>query len=90
VALVGRKRTTTGWLAPAARENDPPDTTLNGAPTAALPDKVELVVFLTVNVRSTVVPTVMVPKAVVLVGDTLSEPRAAAEAADEHALWLPF
>ena len=43
VALVGLKRTTTDWLAPAARENELPDTTLNGAATAVPPDTVELV-----------------------------------------------
>jgi hypothetical protein len=89
-ALVGLKRTTTDWVAPAARENEVPDTTLNGAPTAVPPDTVEPVMFLTVNVRSTVVPTVTVPKDVVLVGDTLREPRAAAETAGEHALSLPL
>jgi hypothetical protein len=87
--LVGRKRTTTAWLAPPARVKDPPETMLNGAPTLALPDTVALVVFWTVNGRSSTAPSRMLPNATAPVGETLIAPRAAALATAEHPLSFP-
>jgi hypothetical protein len=44
-AAVGWKRTTTFWVAPGASENDPPEAIRYGAPTLALPDQDEALVF---------------------------------------------
>jgi hypothetical protein len=86
---VGRNRTTTFWLAPAARVKEPPETIWNGDPTLAPPDTLDPEVFCTVNVRSTVLPVPILPKLTVPDGDTLTAARATALTADEHALSLP-
>ncbi len=88
-ALVGWKRTVTAWLAPGASENDPPVTIRNGAPTLALPERLPPLVFWTVNVRSTLDPTAMVPKLVVVDGVTPKSARATPETAPVHGLSLP-
>jgi hypothetical protein len=87
---VGRKRTTTVRLAPAAREKDPPETMLNGDPTLAPPEMVDPLVFCTVNVRSTLPPEGTLPNVTVLEGDTLSPPCATPLTVAEHALSLPL
>jgi hypothetical protein len=87
--LVGRKRTTTAWLAPAASVKDPPETMLNGALTLAPPVTLAPLVFWTVNVRSTRAPGRMLPKATAPVGETLTAPRATPLTAPVQALWLP-
>jgi hypothetical protein len=87
--LVGWKRTTTGRLAPEARLNDPPETTVNGAAAPTVTEAVELVVFWTVNVRSTLVPAATVPKATAPEGDTPRAGSAVPLAAAEHPLSLP-
>src|SRR3977135_2345952 len=69
--------------------NDPPDTMLNGAATVTLPEMLAALVFCTVNVRSAVVPVVMVPKLVAVVGVTLKSPCATALGAAEPAVSLP-
>jgi hypothetical protein len=87
--VVGRNLTVTVRLAPAASEPEPPDTMLNGAPTVAVTERLALLVFSTVNVRSTEVLTVTLPKLVVAEGDTVRSGRAAPLAAAEQALSLP-
>jgi uncharacterized membrane protein len=69
--------------------NVPPDTTLNGAATVVVPEMLAVLVFCTVNVRSTAVPVVTLPKLVALVGVTPKSPRATALAAAEHTLSFP-
>jgi hypothetical protein len=86
---VGANRTVTTWLAPAVSENEPPETTLYGAPTLTPPVMLVVLVFCTVNVRSTVVPVVMLPKLVVVVGVTLKSAWATPLAEGEHVLSLP-
>jgi xanthosine utilization system XapX-like protein len=88
-AAVGRKRTVTVWLAPAASENDAPLTMLYGAPTLADPVTLPGLVFCTVKLRSTVPPTAMVPKLVVVVGETVTSACATPLADAVHALSLP-
>jgi hypothetical protein len=87
---VGWKRTTTDRLAPEARLNDPPETTLNGAAALTLTERVEPVVFCTVNVRSTLLPAATVPKATAPEGNTLTGASAVPLAAAEHALSFPL
>jgi len=88
-ALVGRKRTVTVWLAPAASENEPPDTMLYGAPMLAVPERLAGLVFCTVKVRSAELPSATLPNVVVLAGVTLKSGCATPLAAAEHALSLP-
>jgi hypothetical protein len=89
-APVGWNRTTTDRLAPAASENDPPETTRNGEPTLTPPEMLDPVVFCTVNVRSTLPPAATLPKDTVLEGDTLRAPRATLLTVAEQALSLPL
>jgi hypothetical protein len=70
-AEVGRNRTVTVWLAPAASENEPPDTMLYGALMLAVTDSVVVPVFCTVKVRSTVPLSATLPKLVTPDGATL-------------------
>jgi hypothetical protein len=70
-ALVGWNRTVTVWVAPGASEKEPPATIRNGAAMLAAPEMAPLLVFCTVNVRSTVAPLAMLPKLVVTDGVTL-------------------
>jgi hypothetical protein len=65
------RRTTTGWLAPGASENEPPETMLNGDPTLAEPTRLAVATFFTVNEMSVAVPTVVVPKSMAVVGLTV-------------------
>jgi hypothetical protein len=88
-AAVGRKRTTTAWLAPAASENDPPETIENGALTLADPVTAPPLVFCTVKVRSAVAPVLRFPKETVDVGVTVTSPRATPLAVAEQPLSLP-
>jgi hypothetical protein len=87
--VVGWNRTVTVWLAPEARVNGEPDTTLNGAATVAVPEMLAPLVFCTVNVRSTAVPVVTLPKLVAPAGVTPKLPCATPLAAGEHALSFP-
>jgi hypothetical protein len=70
-ALVGWNRRVTVRLAPGDSEKEPPDAMLNGAPTFAPPEMLAVLVFCTVNVRSTMPPVVTFPKFVAMVGVTL-------------------
>jgi hypothetical protein len=88
-AVVGAKRTVAVWLPPGAREKAPPETTVNGAPTLTEPERLARLVFWTVKVRFTVLPTVMLPKLVAVVGATEKSARALPLAEGEHALSLP-
>jgi hypothetical protein len=88
-AAVGWNRTVTTWLAPAASENEPPDTILYGAPTLAVPVMLAVLVFCTVKVASAELPTAMLPKLVVAVGVTLKSAWAAPLADAEHAPSFP-
>jgi hypothetical protein len=88
-AAVGAKRMVTTWLAPAAREMAPPETMLYGELTLTLPETLVVLVFWTVKVRSTVLPVVMLPKLVVVVGVTLKSSWATPLADGEHVLSLP-
>jgi hypothetical protein len=85
-AAVERRRTTTGWLAPGASENEPPDTIANGDPTLAEPARLAVVAFLTVNEISTAAPTAVVPKSTAVVGLTVMSAHAGALTDTEH--WL--
>jgi hypothetical protein len=87
---VGANRTVMVWLPPGATEKEPPEVMLNGAPTLAVPARFELLRFWTVKVRSTVVPRVMLPNAVVAEGVTSKSARATPLAEAEHALSRPF
>src|SRR2546428_8875989 len=69
-ATVGLNRTTTVWLVPAVRPNEPPETTPNGAAMDAVPVSVPPPEFVTVNERSTDPPTVTTPKSTVVWGAT--------------------
>src|SRR2546428_140847 len=69
-ATVGLNRTTTVWLDPAARPNEPPETTLNGAAMDAVPLRVPPPMFVTVKGRSTDPPIVTGPKSTVVEGVT--------------------
>src|SRR2546426_240706 len=69
-ATVGLNRTTTVWLDPAARPNEPPETTLNGAAMDAVPLRVPPPMFVTVKGRSTDPPIVTGPKSTVVWGAT--------------------
>jgi hypothetical protein len=80
------RRTTTGWLAPGASENEPPETMLNGDPTLAEPTRLVVVTFCTVNEMSVAVPTVLVPKSMAVVGLTVMSARACALTGAVH--WL--
>jgi hypothetical protein len=80
------RRTTTGWLAPGASENEPPETMLNGDPTLAEPARLAVVTFFTVNEMSVAVPTVVVPKSMAVVGLTVMSARAGALTGAVH--WL--
>ena len=75
--VVERRRTITVRLALGASDNEPPETTLKGAPTLAVPVKLEPVVFCTVNVVSTAAPTVVLPRLTAPAGLTLRSARAA-------------
>jgi hypothetical protein len=88
-ALVGRNRAVTVWLAPAASENEPPDTMLYGAPTLAVPERVVGPVFWTVKVRSTVLLRATLPKLVVPDGATVKSGWATPLADGEQVLSLP-
>jgi len=68
--VVGVKRTTTTWLAPAPRLKEPPATMLKGADVDAAPVKVPSPVFVTVNERSADCPTTTEPKSTVVAGMT--------------------
>ena len=59
---VGLNRTTTVWLAPGKRVNEPPEATLNGAPVDAVPLSVLPPVFVTARERSFDPPTATDPK----------------------------
>jgi hypothetical protein len=87
--VVGRNRTVTTRLAPAASEPLPPETMLNGDPTLAVTEMLAVLVFWTVNVRSTVPLTVTLPKVVAPVGVTVTSARAAPLTEPVHALSLP-
>jgi len=90
-AAVGLKRTVTACVAPTpTRLNEPPDTTLKGAGTDAVPDTVPPPVFCTVKVRSAKLPMFTVPKSTVAVGVTLKSIRATALNAGIHVLSLPL
>lgn len=80
------RRTTTGWLAPGASENEPPETMLNGDPTLAEPTRLAVVTFFTVNEMSVAVPTVVVPKSMAVVGLTVMSACAGALTGAVH--WL--
>src|SRR3989442_13568503 len=69
-ATVGLNRTTTVWLDPAARPNEPPETTLNGAAMDAGPLRGPPPMFVTVKERSTDPPIVTGPKSTVAWGAT--------------------
>jgi len=88
--VVGRNRTLTVRLAPGARVNDEPDTMLNGALVLADPEMLASPVLDTVNVRSTVVLTAMLPKLVVADGVTSRSAWATALAAPVQPLSLPL
>ena len=88
--VVGWKRTTTFWVAAAARVNEPPETMRNGALTLTLPDSDAPLVFCTVKVRSTLPPAATVPKLTEVVGVTLMSACATPLAVPEHALSLPL
>ena len=64
-------------------------TELNGATTLAPPAMVTELVFNTVKLRSTALPTATLPKLVAVVGVTLKSASATPLAAAEHALSLP-
>jgi hypothetical protein len=87
--VVGRKRTVTFWLAPPASEKLPPETRLKGAPTLTDTDKLAVLVFCTVKVRSTLSLTATLPKLVVPVGETVKSAWAAPLAELEQPLSLP-
>ncbi len=88
--VTGVNRTVTVAVAPTpTRLNEPPETTLNGAATVAVPDTVPPPVFWTVNVWSRTLPMFTVPKSTVPIGLTLKSILAAALADVEHALSLP-
>jgi hypothetical protein len=89
LTAVGAKRMVTTWLAPAASDQEPPDTTLNGALTLTVPDRLAWPTFCTVNVRVAVVPTVMLPKLVAAVGVTVKSTWATPLVDAEHPLSLP-
>ena len=90
-ATVGANRTVTVRLAPEARENELPDTMLNGAPTLTDPDRLTGPVFWIVNVLSTVVPVVTLPKFVAVAGcDAEVDPGRPAGARLEQALSFPL
>src|SRR5262249_16160121 len=59
---VGVRRTTTAWLAPAARLNEPPEKMLYGGAVEAVPVRVPCPVFWTVKVRSAELPTATLAK----------------------------
>jgi hypothetical protein len=88
-ALVGWNRRVTVRLAPGDSEKEPPDAMLNGAPTFAPPEMLAVLVFCTVNVRSTMPPVVTFPKFVATVGVTLKTGWATPLTGGEHALSLP-
>jgi hypothetical protein len=88
-AAVGANRTATEWVAPAASEKLPPDTTVNGAPTLTEPEMLAVLVFCTVKLRSTVLPTAMSPKLVAVVGVTEMSAWAAPLTEVVHPLSLP-
>jgi hypothetical protein len=88
-AVVGRKRTVTVRLAPAASDPLPPEAMLNGDPTLAVTERLVGPVFCTVNVRSTVPLTATLPKFVVAVGVTVKSDAATPVTELEHALSLP-
>jgi len=89
-ALVGAKRTVTDCVAPApVRVNEPPDTTLKGALTDAVPVTVPPRVFWIVKVCVAELPTGTPPKLTVPAGVTEKSICAVALALVEQALWLP-
>jgi hypothetical protein len=88
-AAVGANRTATEWLAPAASEKLPPDTTVNGAPTLTEPEMLAMLVFCTVKLRSAVLPTATSPKLVAVVGVTEMPAWAAPLTEVVHPLSLP-
>ena len=88
-ATSGVNRTVTIRLAPADRENEPPDKIVNGAPTLTPTEMLAVLVFCTVNAASAVLPAGMLPKLVVVVGVTLKSARATPLAEAEHPLSLP-
>jgi hypothetical protein len=70
--VVGRNRTVTSRLEPPPREKLLPEVMLNGAPTLTVTETPVVLVFFTVNVRSTVPFTATPPKFVVPVGVTVN------------------
>ena len=90
VFVTGVNRTVTAWVAPVpVRVNGLPDTTLNGAATAALPESVPPPVFDTVKTWSLKPPTFTLPKFTVPVGLKANSARATALATLEQALCMP-
>jgi len=89
VGWTGVNRTVTTWFDPASVNGDP-ETTANGAPTAADPASEPPLVFDRVNVRSTELPRLTVPKFTVPVGLTAKSVRATALATPEQVLSLPI
>jgi hypothetical protein len=61
-AVVGLKRTVTGWLCPAVKLKGLPATTLKGALALAVPVRVPPPVFWTVKSLSLELPTLTLPK----------------------------
>jgi hypothetical protein len=88
--VVGRNRTVTVRLAPAARVNEAPDTTLNGALVLTAPEMLTSPALCTVKVRSTVVLIAMLPKLVAVEGATSRSAWATALAAAVQPLSLPL
>jgi len=87
---VGVKPTVTVAVAPEpTRVNGLPDTMLKGAETEALPVTVPVRVLVTIKVCVAEVPTVTLPKLMVVAGATVIAGWATALARVEHALSLP-
>jgi hypothetical protein len=86
---VGRNRTVTAWLAPAASDKEPPEVMLYGAPTLTATARLEALVFCTVKLRSTDVPVVTLPKVTAVDGVTPKSTSATPLAALEQALSFP-
>src|SRR5438874_2052237 len=74
-AAVGEKRTVTSRVAPGATLKEAPDTIVNGAEPAPVRDRSLFPTFVTVNTRSTAVPTEVEPKSSRL-GVTVNSARA--------------
>jgi hypothetical protein len=87
--VVGRKRTVRVWLLPAASVNELPDRMLYGAATLAVPDRLVGLVLCSVKVRSAVLPTVTLPKLMVVEGLTVKSGWARPLADVVHALSFP-